>query len=99
MISHVICASPVYSTEIMANSEEHPLNDTYTVSLSDPKYGDASIRYEEGIEDYMLHVDLKKAGDTVLTITAPTGETTEYDLHIEKDTYKVTKRANGGSNN
>ena len=89
---------PVYSTEIMANSEEHPLNDTYTVSLADPKYGDASIRYEEGIEDYMLHVDLKKAGDTVLTITAPTGETTEYDLHIEKDTYKVTKRANGGSN-
>ena len=34
----------------------------------------------------------KTVSESVLTITAPTGEKTEYDLHIERDTYKLTKR-------
>ena len=81
-----------YSTDIMGNNEEHPFDASYTVSLADPKFGEVSIRYEEGIEDYLLHADLKRAGDTVLTIESPSGEKTEYDLHIEPDTYKVTKK-------
>ena len=28
----------------------------------------------------------------VLTLTAPSGEKTEYDLPIERDTYRVTPR-------
>ncbi|MBQ6160048.1 MAG: hypothetical protein IJK24_03765 [Oscillospiraceae bacterium] len=43
---------PVYSTDIMGNNEEHPFDDSYTVSLADTAYGDVSIRYEEGVEDY-----------------------------------------------
>ena len=95
IILTVLCLlnPPVYSTDIMGNNEEHPFDDSYTVSLADAKYGEVSIRYDEGLEDYLLHADLKRAGDTVLTITAPTGEKTEYDLHIERDTYEATKRA------
>ncbi len=83
---------PVYSTEIMGNNEEHSFDDTWTVSLADEKYGDVSIYYDEAMEDYFLHADFKRAGDTVLTMISPTGEKTEYDLHIERDTYEVTKR-------
>ena len=40
----------------------------------------------------MLHADFRKGGDTVLTVVSPKGEKTEYDLHIERNTYEVTKK-------
>lgn len=86
---------PVYSTEIMNNSEEHPLNASYTAYLADSSYGDVAIiylDYSDGFEDYTLHAEFRKSGDTVLTVVSPEGEKTEYDLHIERDTYEVTKR-------
>lgn len=86
---------PVYSTEIMSNSEEHPLNASYTAYLADSSYGDVAIiylDYSDGFENYTLHAEFRKSGDTVLTVVSPEGEKTEYDLHIERDTYEVTKR-------
>ena len=83
---------PVYSTEIMSNSEEHTLNASYTVSLADDSYGDVKIIYLEEVEDYMLHADFRKGGDTVLTVVSPKGEKTEYDLHIERSTYELTEK-------
>ena len=87
-----LCNPPVYSTEIMGSSTEHPFDDSYTAYLADPKYGDVEIRYMDSVEDYMLHAELRKAGDTVLTLASPAGEKTEYDLHIERNTLKATKR-------
>ena len=85
----VICLlrPPVYSTDIMGSNEEHVFDDTYTVYLDDAKYGDVSIRYLKSIESYLLHADFKKSGDTVLTIVSPAGEKTEYDVHIERNTF------------
>ena len=83
---------PVYSTEIMGNNEEHPFDDTYSVYLDDSKYGNVDIRYVAGVEDYMLHADFRKAGKTVLTMVDPSGAKTEYDLTIERDTYRLTKK-------
>lgn len=83
---------PVYSTEIMGNNEEHAFDDTYTVSLEDEKYGDVKIIYMDEVEDYMLHADFFHEGKTVLTMVAPSGEKTEYDLTIKRDTYEYTKR-------
>ena len=90
----VICLvnPPVYSTEIMGNSEEHPFDRSYSVSLADEKFGSVEIIYVESIENYMVHADFRRAGDTVLTMISPTGERTDYDLHVERDTYSVTKR-------
>lgn len=89
---------PVYSTEIMGNGKEHQFDDTYTAYLADKKYGDVEIRYDESFEDYVLHADFKKAGDTVLTLVSPTGEKAEYDLHIERHTYTVTRRLSEEAN-
>ena len=71
----------------MGSNEEHVFDDTYTVYLDDAKYGDVSIRYLKSIESYLLHADFKKSGDTVLTIVSPAGEKTEYDVHIERNTF------------
>ena len=83
---------PVYSTDLMGNNEEHPFDDTYSVYLDDPKYGDVKIVYLESINDYLLHADLKRSGDTVLTLESPTGEKTQYDVHIERTTYEIKKK-------
>ncbi len=83
---------PVYSTEIMGSGNEHMFDDSYTAYLEDDKYGDVEIIYSDSLEEYMLHADFKRSGDTVLTLVSPTGEKTEYDIHIERDTYNITKR-------
>ena len=83
---------PVYSMDFMGSNEEHQFDDSYTVYLADESYGDVSIRYEEAVEAYFVHGELKKAGNTVLTMVSPTGEKTEYEVHIERDTYEVKKK-------
>ena len=95
----VICLlrPPVYSTEIMGSSEEHEFDATYTVFLADGKYGNVEIVYLESLENYMVHADFTRRGDTVLIMVSPSGEKTEYAIHIERDTFEVTKLAPGGA--
>ena len=83
---------PVYSTEIMGSNEEHAFDNTYRVFLEDETYGDVKIIYIDSVEDYFVHADLKKAGKTVLVLESPSGEKTEFDLSIEKNTYEITQR-------
>ena len=80
---------PVYSTDLMGNNEEHRFDDSYTVYLEDAKYGDVEIRYLESVKDYFVHAELRRSGDTVLTLVSPTGEKSEYKLHIERDRYTI----------
>ena len=81
---------PVYSTEIMGSGEEYRFDDSYTVYLADEKLGNVEIRYVDGLEDYMVHAEFRHAGDTVLTLESPTGEKTEFKLHVERNTYEIT---------
>ena len=83
---------PVYSTEILVNSEDHVFDDTYQVTLADETYGNVKIIYIDSVEDYFVHADLKKAGKTVLVLESPSGEKKEFDLSIEKDTYEITQK-------
>ena len=85
---------PVYSTIIMANGDTYHFNNTYKVYLEEQKYGDLSIRYEEGIEDWMVHADFKKAGETVLVLESPTGEKKVFDISIRRDKYTIKERSN-----
>ena len=90
----VICLlnPPVYSTDILSSSEETPFDDTYTVAFEDGSYGDLKIVYMEEIEDYMVHADMKKAGETSFTLESPDGKKQEFDMTIERTTYEVTKK-------
>ena len=83
---------PVYSTDILDSSEEHKFDDSFDVSLADEKYGDVEIVYVDSVEDYFVHADFKKAGETVLTLESPSGDKTEYDLSIERDKYEITRK-------
>ena len=83
---------PVYRAEILGNNEEHPFDDSYTVSLADEKYGSVKIIYMPEVEDYMVRAELRRMGSTVLTLVSPEGEKTEFDLSVKRDTYRITQR-------
>ena len=83
---------PVYSPDLMGSEGGHSFDDRYSVYFADSRYGSAEIRYVDALEEYMLHADFKRSGDTVLTLVSPDGEKTEFDVHIERDTYELTER-------
>ena len=80
---------PVYSTEILLNSEKNNFDDTYHAYLVDSKYGYLHIEYEPVIDSYSVHAELKKAGNTEFVIESPEGEKKVYEIKIERDTFKV----------
>ena len=96
----VVCLlnPPVYSVEVMGSGDEYRFDDSCSVYLANEKYGDVDIRYMESLEDYMLHADFRRAGDTVLTLELPDGGKTEFDIHIERDKFEFSKRNSGETN-
>ena len=82
---------PVYSTQILSNGEKYQFDDTYKVYLTDKKYGELSIKYESGIEDWMVHADFKKAGKTKFILESPNGEKKIFNIKIKRDTYDVSE--------
>ena len=80
---------PVYSTYLFSNTEEHPFDDTYKVSLKDKKYGEVKIEYLDSIEDYMIKADFKKEGKTTMILASPDGTKKEYTISIKRDTYDI----------
>ena len=80
-----------YETEPMANggSLGAVFDDTYTAELADPAYGTLEIRYEDSIEDYVVHALFTKTGSTELILTAPDGTEQRFAIDIGRDTYDI----------
>lgn len=78
-----------YETEVLSNggSAGATFDDTYT----------AEIIFEEGIENYMVHVAFHKTGSTQLILTAPDGSKQVFDLEVGRDTYDIHKAADSGT--
>ena len=92
----VICIinPPIYSTDILYNGEKYQFDDSYKVYLVDKKYGDLSVRYESGIEDWVLHAEFKKAGKTEVVIESLDGKKTIFDISIRRNKYTIKKKSN-----
>lgn len=85
---------PVYSTDILSNGEEYQFDDSYKVYLVDKEYGDLSVKYEAGIEDWVIHAEFKKSGKTEFVIESPDGKKTLYNISIRRDTYTINEKSN-----
>ena len=91
VVASVYCIKnpPIYSTDIISNGEKYQFDDTYKVSIEDPKYGSLYITYDKNIEDWFVHADFKKAGKTTFTLESPTGEKRTFNITIKRTSYKV----------
>lgn len=83
---------PVYSTDILYNGDNYHFDDSYKVYLIDKKYGDLSVKYEPGIEDWLIHADFKKAGKTEIILESSEGEKIVFDITIKRNTYSIKER-------
>ena len=87
----VIIKPPVYSTDILMSDGDQGarFDNTYQVSFTDPSYGELSIRYEEAIESYLVHAELRKAGQAEVVLKAPDGTEKHYDIDIHRDRFEI----------
>jgi len=83
---------PVYSFEALLAGSKYQFDDSYKAYLTEDKYGEAKIIYLDSLENYAVHVDLKKAGQTTLVLESPAGEKMEFDLNAERDWYEITRK-------
>lgn len=85
---------PVYDTDILYSGDEQgtAFDNTYQASFVDPSFGTLSIRYEDAIESYMVHAEMRKAGHTEVVLKAPDGTEKHYDIEIRRDTYEITPK-------
>ena len=85
---------PVYKTTILVNGGNMGItfDNTYRAYLTDEKYGKLHIEYEDGLEDWTLNANFKKAGKTEVVLEAPNGEKTMFDITIERYTFNMTKK-------
>ena len=71
----------------MSDVDNKEITNEYQVSLKDRKYGEVYI--DDSTGTYVVRGDFKKRGKTKLIVVTPEGETKEYDLRIERDTYEI----------
>ena len=85
---------PVYKTTILVNGGNMGItfDNTYRAYLTDEKYGKLHIEYEDGLEDWTLNANFKKAGKTEVVLEDPNGEKTMFDITIKRDTFDMTKK-------
>ncbi|WP_407382708.1 hypothetical protein [Ruminococcus sp.] len=94
MTTWTILQPPVYSTEIIYSSKEADgvdFDDSYKAYFTDDSYGTLSIRYEEALDGYMVHADIRKAGNAEVVLEAPNGKAVHYQIAIEDGTYEIEK--------
>lgn len=92
MIAYGLVKPIVYSTDLLSSGDEYQFDDTYKVYLLDKKYGDLSIKYEAGIETWMVHAEFRKAGKTKFILESPDGKKNNFNITIARDSYEVEKK-------
>ena len=83
---------PVYNTQLFGSNGEHYFDDTYKAYLTDDKYGEIDIKYDERLEEYFIDAHFKREGKTSFVIEHPDGEKEEYDIIIKRNTYDIEKK-------
>ena len=78
-----------YNTIILVSDKETGVvfDDSYKVYLKNNNLGKVYIKYDEGLEDYMVEAEFKKAGKTEFILESSDGKKTIFDIDIGRNTY------------
>lgn len=83
-----------YNTVVLTNNGEAGavFDNTYTVYLEDSSYGDVSIKYDDGLEDYLIEAKFKKTGKTNLILEDSNGNKEIYEIDIKNNDFDINKK-------
>ncbi len=79
----------VYNTELLHSSENNQFDDSYKVYFVDKKYGNLDIKYEQAIECWAVHAEIKHGGKTEFVLESPEGDKKTYTITIKSNTYDI----------
>ena len=84
----------VYNTTVLTNGGGAGaiFDDSYNVYLEDSSYGKVYIIYNEGIEDYMVNAEFKKAGKTNIILEDSNGNKEVFEIDIKINSYVINKK-------
>ena len=83
-----------YSTVLIVSGEKYTFDDTYKAYFADDSYGILSIKYDENIESWLVHAEMKKAGETKFVLEAPDGQKQVFSITIKRDSYDIENKEN-----
>ena len=83
-----------YNTVVLTNNgkEGAVFDNTYKVYLEDLRYGDVFIKYDDGLEDYLIEAKFKKAGRTNLILEDSNGNKEIYEIDIKNNDFDINKK-------
>ncbi len=83
----------VYNATLLASgSIENIIFDENCDVYLEKDLGEVYIRYEEGIEDYLIEGDFVKAGKTDLVLVDENGNKTVFEINVGNDTFDFNKK-------
>ena len=83
-----------YNTILFTSDEETGVifDDKYKIYLEDEKIGKVYIRYDEGLECYVVEADFVKAGKTNLILEDQKGNKTVFEIDVKRDSCDIKKK-------
>lgn len=80
-----------YSTDILASggSMNVLFDDSYKVYFEDSSMGMVSIKYDDGLNDYLVFADFKKGGNTNMILEDENGVKTVFKLRVGYNSYDI----------
>ena len=83
-----------YNTVVLTNNGEAGavFDNTYIVYLENSSYGDVSIKYDDGLEDYLIEAKFKKTGKTNLILEDSNGNKEIYEIDIKNNDFDINKK-------
>ncbi len=93
IVAYTLLRPYTYDTILLVNEGQTGtvFDDTCQVSLKDPGFGDVSIVYDEGLEDYMVKAELRRAGQTELILETADGSRQEFSVDIKQSSFEISK--------
>ena len=83
-----------YNTTLLTSHNDEGLvfDDSYKVYLEDDKIGKVYIKYDEGLEDYCVEAEFKRAGKTNLILEDKDGNKIIYEIDVKRSTYNIERK-------
>jgi len=82
-----------YTTTLLTNdgSAGAVFDDSYKAYLEDSKLGNVHIKYDDGLEDYVVVAEFIRAGKTNLILEDSNGNKTIFEIDAKRDRYDIKK--------
>ncbi len=83
-------SSDGYSTDVLISGGKYTFDNNCTITVTGNNIGELSFKYIDTIDDYSIHGDFKKTGETSFILECPEFKKT-FNLVVKQNTYEINE--------